>query len=276
MEILKKRDEKANKGTYGKVIIIGGSLPYIGSVLLASLGASKSGVGYVALGIEKKLYPYVAGKIYETIYEILSSFSDIKTLKKIVNKYNSIVFGNGIENNKKTKKALEFILNNYDKKLLIDATGLSILKSLNINILLKTKAKVILTPHLKEFSSLFDIDITNKNALDLTNEAKKIARKYHITLVLKDFNSYITNGDKFYVVTSGNAGLAHAGSGDVLAGFIGGLLAFCDSDNVDIAFFGHHIFSLSAKYLAKDISLHSMSPVEVCNQIGYVLKKEKL
>lgn len=276
MNVLRRREEKANKGSYGKTIIIGGSISYPGSVLLASLGASKSGVGYVALGIEKNIYPIVAGKIFETIYEVFPSFAHRKTLNKVINRYDSIVFGNGIENNKKTQKALRYILVNYDKKILIDATGLDILKNIGLDELNKSKAQIVITPHLKEFSRLFDVDINKKRAVDLSSEVKKLARKYNITIVLKDYNSVVTDGKSYYVVTSGNAGLAHAGSGDALSGFIGGLLAHSSSPIVDIAFYGHDIFSLSAEYASKNVSEHSLTPTDVCNAIGTVLKKEKL
>lgn len=276
MDVIKKRDANANKSTYGRTIIIGGSFSYPGSILLAASSSLQSGVGYVALGVEKKIYPIVACHIKEVIYEVLSSFDNKKQLNKIIEKYDSIVFGNGIENNKYSQKALKYILNKYNKRLLIDATGLSVLKTIGLEELLNTKSQVIITPHMKEFSRLFDIDIANKKAQDLTVETKKLARKYHLCIVLKDANSLITDGNNFYFITSGNAGLAHAGTGDVLAGFIGGILAYSKESLLNISFFAHDIFSLASTYVAKEKSLHSMQPSDIINALGIVLKKEKL
>ncbi len=276
MDVMKKRDANANKSTYGRTIIIGGSFSYPGSILLAASGALQSGVGYVTLGIEKKLYPIVACHIKEVTYEIFSSFNNKKQLNKVMSRYDSIVFGNGIENNKHTQSALKYILDKYEKRLLIDATGLEILKSVGLIELHNTKAKVMITPHMKEFSFLFDIDLMNKRAKDLSVETKKLARKYHLCIVLKDANSLITDGNSFYIITTGNAGLAHAGTGDVLAGFLGGILAYSKDSLLNIGFFGHDMFSLAAGYVAKEKSLHSIQPSDVINAIGLVLKKEKL
>lgn len=276
MDVLKKRDVKANKGSYGKTIIIGGSLPYSGSILLSALSATKSGAGYVAVGVEKNVYNVISGKIYEVIYEIFPKFNIKKKLLKIIKEYNSIVFGIGLINNRRNQKILKFILENYEKKLLIDATGLDILKTIGMDLLIKTKAQVVITPHMKEFSRLFSVNIANKIAQDFSQELKKYARKYNITIVLKDYRSVITDGKNYFVITSGNAGMAHAGSGDALAGFVGGLLAHCTGLIVEIAYFGHDIFSLAAEHASKNISQHSLSPTDICNSLGIVLKKEKL
>lgn len=276
MDVIKKREINANKGTYGKTLIIGGSLNYPGSILLAASGALKSGTGYVSLGVEKKLYPYIVCKIKEVIYEIFPSFNNKKTLNLITKKYDSIVFGNGIENNRNSQKALIYLLKNYEKRILIDATGLDILKEIGFDLLKETKAQIVITPHLKEYSRLFDVNIVNKRAQDLSIEVKKNAKKYNITIVLKDSNSVITDGTSYYIITTGNSGLAHAGSGDVLSGFIGGILSYSKSSLADIAYFGHDIVSLTANYLSKEMSLHSMQPEDICNAIPIVLKKERL
>lgn len=275
MEVLKKRLDTANKGTYHKVLIIGGSFAYPGSILLAADGALDSGVGYVALGVEKKLYPIIACQIKEVIYEIFPSFSNKKKLKEVLNKYSSICFGNGIEDDKEAKKALTYILQNYKNRLLIDATGLKILKEIGLDLLLKAHCEIMLTPHLKEFSYLTNINVENKRAKDISLEAKKFAKKYHVCLVLKDYESIITDGNGYYVITRGNSGLAHAGSGDVLAGFLSGLMAHSPASLVDIAYFGHDIFSYAADMVSKDISLHAMRPSDVAKMLRQTLKKEK-
>ncbi len=276
MNVITKRDECANKATYGRTLIIGGSLEFLGAVLLCASSCLKSGVGYVSLGVEKKTYPYYAGKIPEVIYEIFDKFGDKKVLERVVKKYDSIVFGNGIENSKRSQKTLKYLLENYEKRLLIDATGLTILKEIGLDLLIKSKAQIVLTPHMKEFSILFDMNIKNKVANDFMLETKKIAKKYHIVLVLKDAKCVVTDGVRYFVVTSGNSSLAHAGTGDVVAGFIGGLLAYSKDELINIAFYGHDLVSLSAHYVSKEKSNHSIQPTDIINQLPYTLKKERL
>ena len=271
-KILTARKENANKSTYHRTLLLGGSLCYPGAILLCAEGALRSGVGYVTLGVDEKIYPYVVGKIKEVTYRFV--FEEARD--NDFNEYASIVFGNGMEKSEKNRNLLKEILNKYHGILLIDASGLDLLKEIGLERLLDTKAKIILTPHMGEFHRLFGIGIENKKATDLEKEVMELADDYHMVLVLKDAQSVIGDGKNFAVVTNGNSGLAKAGSGDVLAGFLGGLYAHVEASPFDIACFGHEIFSAAAEELAKKISLHSFKASEVAEEIGVVLKKRGL
>lgn len=270
--VLKPRQKNANKGTYKKVLLIGGSLPYAGSILLCAEGALRSGVGYVTLGVFHELYPFVVGKIPEVTYLLLDDF-DVSSIK---DSYPSIVFGNGMSNDQNSQKILTDLLEYFEGRLVIDATGLDILKSIGLERLENTKAQVILTPHMKEFSRLFDINIENKTARSLSNELNSLASKYKAIIVLKDSQSCISDGKRIYKVKGGNAGLAHAGSGDVLAGLLGGICAYCTSSLYDIACAAHEILCSASEVLEERISLHSFKATEVAEKIGVVLKNKGL
>ena len=157
LDCLLIRKEDSNKGTYGKTIIIGGSINYPGSIVIASSAALKCGVGYVCLGVTKSVYNRVACVNPEVIYEVFEddNFYDEKVLTKCL-KYSSILFGNGIVDSKK-EEALDFLLSNYKGKLIIDAGGLDALKNIGLNKLKESSAKIVLTPHLKEFERLLNI-----------------------------------------------------------------------------------------------------------------------
>lgn len=221
LDYLLIRKEDSNKGTYGKTIIIGGSINYPGSIVIASSAALKCGVGYVCLGVTKSVYNRVACVNPEVIYEVFEddNFYDEKVLTKCL-KYSSILFGNGIVDSKK-EEALDFLLSNYKGKLIIDAGGLDALKNIGLNKLKESSAKIVLTPHLKEFERLFEVNVTNKHAIDLKDKCYSLAKEYNIVIDLKDHESIITDGVNSYLINNGNAGLAKAGSGDMLAGMIG-------------------------------------------------------
>ncbi len=276
MDVLLPRNKIANKGDYKKTLIIGGSLNYPGSVLLCAEGALASGTGYVTLGILKEIYNVVACKIKEVTYEVFEKFYNPVQLDELFRKYSCIVFGNGIKNNVDSQRTLEYILYNYRGKLLIDATGLDVLKSIGLLLMIRFKGKLLLTPHLKEYERLFNINTNDKCATDLIDDVALKVQKFDITILLKDFKSVVIGSTGNYIINNGNPGLAKAGSGDVLAGFIGGLLSFSDAEVDQIAYFGHTIFSLASEELAKETSLHSFVISDVAKKIGVVLKNKGL
>lgn len=126
------------------------------------------------------------------------------------------------------------MITNFLGLILIDADGLNILSQMDLNILLQAKGKIILTPHLKEFSRLTNksIDEIKQNSLNL---AKDFAKKYNIILLLKGPTTIITDGNLTYLSKKGCPGMATAGSGDVLSGIIIGMLGYQEPNLLTIA-----------------------------------------
>ena len=272
-DYIKTRKAISNKGTYGKTLIIGGSTNYPGSIIIASSAALKCGAGYVCICTLEEVYKVIACTNPEVIYEVLknNSFYDEEILSRCLN-YTSILFGNGMVGSNK-ELALDYLLRNYRGKLIIDAGGFDVLKAIGLDKLKESKAKVILTPHLKEFSKLFDVDITNLYATDLKDICKNIASTYGVVIDLKDYKSIITDGVTSYLIDNGNAGLAKAGSGDMLAGMIASFIAYMDYPLVDVVYISHYIMNEAATLASKDISLHSLTASDVIKEIGVVIKK---
>lgn len=270
---LKIRKSDSNKGTYGKALIIGGSINYPGSIVIASSAALKCGAGYVCLGVNKSVYERVACINPEVIYEIFAddNFYDEKLLTKCLN-YSSILFGNGIVNSKK-EEALDYLISNYKGNLIIDAGGLDALKNIGLDKLKSSNAKIVLTPHLREFQRLFNVDITNKSAFDLKEKCKALAKDYNVVIDLKDCKSVITDGVNSYFIDNGNAGLAKAGSGDMLAGMIVSFAAYMNCSLLDIVSISHFIMNEACKSTSKSISLHSVTASDVIDKIGFTIKK---
>ena len=269
-DILKVRKEDANKSTYGRLAIVGGSLSYPGSILISAKAALRTGVGYVALGIDQEIYNVVACKIPEVIYEVFKSFKDRESLDSLL-KYNSIVFGNGFVN-KYASFALDYLLRNYEGNLVIDASGLDALKEVGLNNLTRSKANIILTPHVGEFKRLFEVDVPS----DLAKRqflVEKIAKEYKCTIDLKDAKSIVTNGSETFILENGNAGLAKAGSGDMLAGLVGGFITHIKASSVEVTYFAHYMMNEASRLLAKDMSLHSFTASDVIDKIPQVLKR---
>ena len=235
------RPSDTNKGDYGYVGIMGGSLEYSGAVKLANLSASamRAGCGVVRLivpeGIAKAVAPYL---LEQTIFPMNDNankmvFSE-EQINEALTKLKALAIGMGWGQSKEYEKILEYILGNYNIPVVIDADGLNTISKMNMDILISTKCKVILTPHLKEFERLSKIKIEDIKKDEITI-AKDFAKKYDVILLLKGPTTVVTDGEKVYLVKRGCPGMATAGSGDVLSGILVGLLGYNEPDILTVA-----------------------------------------
>lgn len=235
------RPSDTNKGDYGYVGIMGGSLEYSGAVKLANLSASamRAGCGVVRLivpeGIAKAVAPYL---LEQTIFPMNDNankmvFSE-EQINEALTKLKALAIGMGWGQSEEYEKILEYILGNYNIPVVIDADGLNTISKMNMDILKSTKCKVILTPHLKEFERLSKIKVEDIKKEEITI-AKDFAKKYDVILLLKGPTTVVTDGEKVYLVKRGCPGMATAGSGDVLSGILVGLLGYNEPDILTVA-----------------------------------------
>ena len=235
------RPSDTNKGDYGYVGIMGGSLEYSGAVKLANLSASamRAGCGVVRLivpeGIAKAIAPYL---LEQTIFPMNDNANKMVFSEEQINealaKLKALAIGMGWGQSKEYEKILEYILGNYNIPVVIDADGLNTISKMNMDILNSTKCKVILTPHLKEFERLSKIKIEDIKQDEITI-AKDFAKKYDVILLLKGPTTVVTDGENVYLVKKGCPGMATAGSGDVLSGILVGLLGYNEPDILTVA-----------------------------------------
>ena len=236
-----QRQRDTNKGDYGYVGIMGGSLEYSGAVKLANLSASamRAGCGVVRVivpeGIAKAVAPYL---LEQTIFPMNDNANKMVFSEEQINealaKLKALAIGMGWGQSKEYEKILEYILGNYNIPVIIDADGLNTISKMNMDILKSTKCKVILTPHLKEFERLSKIKIEDIKQDEITI-AKDFAKKYDVILLLKGPTTVVTDGEKVYLVKRGCSGMATAGSGDVLSGILVGLLGYNEPDILTVA-----------------------------------------
>lgn len=227
---LPERKNYSNKGDFGLVGILGGSLEYSGSVKLASmsLAALTSGAGVARLIIPRSIAQSVLPHILEsTIFPVKDENGQMvlskENIDKALEKVTALLIGIGWGQNKSNEQILKYILDNYNIPIVIDADGLNVLAHINY-----MRPGVILTPHLKEFSRLTHLDINtiNESPIEI---AKKYAKDNQIILLLKGPTTIVTDGNTVYLIDKGCGGMASAGSGDVLSGILIGLLGFKNS-----------------------------------------------
>lgn len=223
-----KREQNSNKSTFGHVLNISGSNQYQGAAYLSSAAILKIGAGMVTLAS--------TSETVKTVMQLLPEVIAIRREKtdKCINSFKTILIGCGLGTTSDDIKLFKKVISKFHNdttNLIIDADGLNILaklyndKDTDIVRFANNKSKrLIITPHPKEASRLLNCDI--ENILSNTQKsATELCNKYNCVTVLKTHRTIVCDKNTFYENQHGNSALAKAGSGDVLAGIIAGLVA---------------------------------------------------
>jgi hydroxyethylthiazole kinase-like uncharacterized protein yjeF len=223
LSVIKTRNRDSHKGDYGKVCIIGGSYEMSGAVILSAKAALRAGAGLVTCVIPNSLLDRVGTSVIEATYFACEEQDGLLMLDKdkvdeIIIKSDVIAIGMGLGKNYLIKESMEYLILNSTKPIVIDADGLNLLSEIK-ECLKKSKAPIVLTPHLGEMARL-----TGKSIEEINNDKQQIAiefaREYKAIVLLKGNKTIVTDGNKVYINNTGNAGMATGGSGDVLTGAI--------------------------------------------------------
>ncbi len=220
LPLYKPRQKFVHKGTYGHTLIIGGSQGKIGSVVLASKAVMSSGAGLVTAYVPKCGDTVLQSAFPETMVitdknESIISAIDFDLQPTVIG------IGVGLGTDEITASAFEVFLKSNKVPLVIDADGLNLL-GLKKALLKLLKPNTILTPHPKELERLVG---KWADDFDKLKKVKAFSKKYKVIVVIKGAHTIIVQGDKLYINSTGNPGLATAGSGDVLTGIITGLIS---------------------------------------------------
>lgn len=270
------RKRNSNKGSYGKACLLGGSLDYSGAPYLATsaLGAFKMGLGYMTLGIPRCLLEAFILKTPEILLipfetdgnHILYNEKDYERILK-----NDVIgIGMGMGVGKDTYEGVSFLLTNFLGTLVIDADALNSFAKYGLEVLLNKKSKVILTPHIKEFSRLSgeSVESIQKDPISL---AMKFAKKYQVILVLKSNTTIITDGNEYYINTTGNSGLAKGGSGDMLTGIITGFSAKREDNLLEAVYQASYILGRASELALDENNEFTMLPSDIIKKLPFAL-----
>ena len=256
------REKFAHKGTYGHSLIIGGSYGKIGAVLLASRAALSVGSGLITAFIPKCGYNIIQTAFPESM--VITDQDDSKITNIVYDIKPSVIgFGIGIGTHKKTVEAFKGFLKKNKIPLVIDADGINIL-SKNKDLLKLLPKHTVLTPHPKELERLIG---KWKDDFNKLVKAKAFAEKYKIVLVIKGAHTITVFEDRLYVNSTGNPGLATAGSGDVLTGIITGLIAQGYTPDT-AAIFGVYLHGKAADIALEDFGYQSLIASHIIEYLG--------
>lgn len=261
------REQNSNKGTFGNVLNFCGSENYIGAAYLATVSSLKVGAGFSALATTQQVINSVSSLLPEAVY--LTREQGLEQL----NNFSVVLVGCGIGIVEESKKLFEDVLSQIDSDIpiIIDADGLNILSKMPVSILKSNQRNAVITPHPLEASRLLGVSLDY--VLDnLEDTAKALSVKYKCVVALKTHRTIICNGKDIYVNQNGNSALAKAGSGDVLAGIIAGLLAQKMSV-FEATKLGVYLHSRAGEIASEDLTEYSVIASDIPRYLHRAIKE---
>lgn len=274
---LPRRKADSNKGTYGRVLIVAGSKNMSGAAYFNAKAAYRSGCGLVQIFTHESNRVILQTKLPEAILTTYEEEEDAKEkLEEAIKRADVIVFGSGMGNTYVTRNLLLFVQNLAKVPIVLDADGINCIhmegeESIELS---KFLAPCIITPHMKEMARLMTMDIASIKE-NIIQTAKLCARDNHITCVLKDVRTVVMDEQsQTYINITGNHGMAKGGSGDILAGVIGGLLAG-GLEPVEAARMGVFCHGMAGDFAKEEKGAYSMLASDIIEQLPFVLGGER-
>ncbi|MFH1721279.1 MAG: NAD(P)H-hydrate dehydratase [Candidatus Altiarchaeota archaeon] len=280
-EALPKRTGFEHKGEFGRLLIVGGSKRYWGTPALVGQAALRSGCDLVTIATPK----YCADKLTNDptlmVYPLGSSefVSEDDVDKILALPYDALVIGNGLAREKETKKAVDKLIKKADKPIVFDADALHLIDKKDL------KENHILTPHFGEFLALFSEEKKQEDSLggywaqtekeppleDRVGLVKKYSEKIPATIVLKGAVDLIGCKGEVRFNNTGNPSMTVGGTGDVLAGVIGGLLAQ-NKDTKKSAYAGAFLTGLAGDLAETELGI-GLTAKDVIEKIPQAIKE---
>ena len=269
---LPKRKRSSHKGDFGKLLMLCGSRLMTGAPYLCASAALRTGAGLITVAADEKTLGVLQARLTEPVFSLIENIGSEKSLDELIrlcDASSAVLIGCGLGKSPEITKTVLHIIKNTKSRLIIDADGINALSE-NINVVKEAKQTPILTPHPLEFSR-----ITGKTTAEIQSSritcAKEFSLKYSCVTVLKGAATVICGPDgRLAVNTTGNAGLAKGGSGDVLAGVVSsfvcqGLSAF------DAAVSAVYLHGKAADILREQISEYGLLPSDLPLAIAKLL-----
>ena len=266
------RPPRAHKGTYGRVLVIGGAVGMSGAAYFSAKAALRAGAGLVEIFAPQEnriIYQTQLPEALLTLYD--PEALDESLLKAAISRADAVAIGMGLTQSETAARMVACALTNVDVPLIVDADALNLIAqnpTLTAHCAVRT-APTILTPHLGEMSRLTGAPVPLL-AADLPKHAEAYAKAYGAIVVLKDARTVVSDGETLYLNTYGNSGMATGGSGDVLAGVIASFAAQGASP-MDAARLGVLAHALAGDDAMKRCGNHGMMASDIIDGLCHVL-----
>ncbi len=271
LSILPDRKPDTHKGDFGKLLLLCGSRGYTGAAALAAMGALRCGAGLVYLGVPECIYEIEAVKLTEPVIFPLPDQNgclDAASIDEILSRISgmdAVLIGPGLGQSDGTAAVVRAVAENYSGPLVLDADGINI-AARHKDVIRDRTGLTILTPHTGEFCRL-----GGRIDTDRISAATEMARQLHAVVVLKGYNTVVTDGDVCYLNETGNPGMAVGGSGDVLAGMITGLIGQ-GIEPAQAAACGVWLHGAAGDLCAAQLGQYAMLPTDMLQVLPRLLK----
>jgi NAD(P)H-hydrate epimerase len=268
---VKPRRPEAHKGNFGRLLVIGGSNVFSGAPALAAMATLRTGVDIVTVAAPEKAATTISSMSPALITLKLKgkhlNSGNMSALKEQLESATAVVLGPGLGLHNETKETVREVIEQLEKKgtpLLLDADGLKAFAEFRR----KVELPMVLTPHAKEYEILAGKKLPD----DVEERAEKVqkrARKLGATILLKGPVDVISDGEQIKFNFTGNPGMTVGGTGDVLSGIVGGLLAM-GADSFRAAAAGAFINGAAGDFVAAEKGYH-MIPTDLLEYIPKVM-----
>lgn len=260
--IIHIREKFSHKGSYGHALLIAGSKGKMGAAILAAKACLRSGVGLLTLQVPKTGVDILQTSVPEAMC-VENAADDYISDSIAIESYSTVGIGPGLGKEKETQNVFKLLIQNSAKALVIDADALNILSENKTWLAFLPKGS-ILTPHPKEFQRLVGKWNNDEERLELQQE---FSCKNNIFVVLKGANTSVTAPDGFvYFNSTGNAGMATGGSGDVLTGIITSFLAQGYTSK-EAALLGVYLHGIAGDIAKENLGENAMIASDILNYL---------
>lgn len=264
LSIRKPRDRFAHKGIFGHALLVAGSYGKIGAAVLSARACLRSGAGLLTSRVPVCGYDILQVAVPESMVRTDPHDSFLTSIPEDLTVYDSIGIGPGIGTAPETKMMLRDLLDSFRNPVVLDADALNLIAG-HKDFLKMIPAGSVLTPHPREFERLFG---ETANDFDRARVALDKARELACIIIVKGHYSFIASPDgKGFFNSTGNAGMATAGSGDVLTGILTGLLAQGYS-SIEAALLGVYIHGKAGDIALLDSSEEALTAGDIIDHLG--------
>jgi ADP-dependent NAD(P)H-hydrate dehydratase / NAD(P)H-hydrate epimerase len=262
--LIAPRPAESNKGNYGHVLVIGGSLGKAGSVAMAGISALRAGAGLATVATPKSALATVAGFHPEVMTEALPETRDgsisagaVRRLDTLAKGKSVLAIGPGISRVPETSELVRGLVANASIPIVLDADGLNAFEG-QVDELNGQGRVLVITPHPGEMARLAGCSIADVQK-DRLGMARRFAREHELIVVLKGHRTLVVQPDgEAWVNTTGNPGMSTGGTGDILTGMVAAMIAQNPKDVLLAVCAAVHLHGLAGDVMRESVGEHSM------------------
>jgi hydroxyethylthiazole kinase-like uncharacterized protein yjeF len=273
------RPAVSNKGNFGHVLVVGGSLGKAGAAAMAGMAVLRSGAGLSTVAVPRSILSTVAAFHPEVMTEPLVetkagsiSLRALRSLNKLAEGKTVLAIGPGVSRVPETSKLVRALVKNQSLPVVLDADGLNAFSGHDSELNSKGRS-LIITPHPGEMARLLGSTVAAVQR-DRIQVARKFARDHHVIVVLKGHRTLIAEpGGEIWVNTTGNPGMATGGTGDILTGMVAGLVAQNPKRVLEAVIAAVHLHGLAGDVAREQMGEHSLVATDLLRVLPEAFRK---